>query len=56
MSLIKEAKQKGFTNEMTELFELLTERGTEYFITFNTGKETKTYQSNGNGWNHYQSN
>ena len=56
MSLIKEAKQKGFTNEMTELFELLTERGTEYFITFNTGKETKTYQSNGNGWNYYQSN
>ena len=54
MSLVKEAKEKSSANAVTDLFELLTNRGTEYFITFNTGKETKTYQSNGNGWNFYQ--
>ncbi len=53
MSLVKEAKEKNSANPVTDIFELLTNRGTEYFITFNTGKEAKTYQSNGNGWNYY---
>ncbi len=54
MSLIKEAKEKGAANQVTDLFELLTNRGTEYFITFNSGKNAKTYQSNGYSWNSYQ--
>lgn len=53
MNLAKEAKEKGAPNQVTQLFELLTERGTEYFITFNTGKEIKTFKSDGYDWVRY---
>ena len=53
MSLIKELKNKAATNQVTELFELLTDRGTEYFITFKNNKESKTYKSSGYSWTRY---
>ena len=53
MNLAKEAKEKGALHQVTQLFELLTDRGTEYFITFNTGKEIKTFKSDGNDWIRY---
>ncbi len=53
LSLMKETKEKGTANQITELFELLTDKGTEYFISFNTGKEVKAYKSNGYYWTRY---
>lgn len=53
MSLIKEAKERSSVNEVTDLFELLSDRGTEYFITFGTGDEAKTYKSGGYTWSRY---
>lgn len=53
MGLIKEAKKIGKEDQVSDLFELLTDRGTEYFITFNTGKDIKTYKSNGYSWSRY---
>lgn len=53
MSLLKEAIEKISTNQVTEFFELLTDRGTEYFLRFNTGKDVKTFKSEGYGWSRY---
>jgi len=53
MVLIKDVKEKEATNTITDLFELLTDRGTEYFITYKGNKETKTYKSNGEYWTRY---
>ncbi len=50
LSLIKEARERAATSPVSELFELLTDRGTEYFITYKTEKELKTFKSNGSGW------
>ena len=50
MSLVKEVKDKEAFYTLSELFELLTDRGTEYFITYKNDKETKTYKSDGNSW------
>ena len=56
LRLIRELKEKGETTEITELFELLTDRGTEYFITYGTGKEQKTYKGMGSSWSRYNPN
>jgi hypothetical protein len=56
MTLIKAAAQKGAAKEITELFELLTDRGTEYFITFGTGKDQKTFKSGGSSWTRFDAN
>jgi hypothetical protein len=53
MALIKKAKEKGSVDQVTDLFELLSDRGTEYFITFGTGNETKVYKSGGYDWSRY---
>ncbi|MBD0287136.1 MAG: hypothetical protein ICV79_17160 [Flavisolibacter sp.] len=53
MSLVREVKEKMSTYSVAELFELLTDRGTEYFITFKNDKETKTYKSSGGDWIRY---
>ncbi|HLL41814.1 MAG TPA: hypothetical protein VK369_01695 [Segetibacter sp.] len=56
LSLIKEVNEKSATSGITELFELLTDRGTEYFITYVTGKGQKTYKSMGTSWYPYEAN
>ena len=53
MSLAREAKEKAASSQVTDLFELLTEHGTEYFITLKNDKETKTFQSKGEYWTRY---
>ena len=53
MSLAREVKENTPAYSVTELFELLTERGTEYFITYKGDKETKTYKSSGGSWTRY---
>ncbi len=53
MGLIKEVLEKSATDNITELFELLTDKGTEYFITYNNGKESTTYKSDGSAWMRY---
>ena len=53
MNLIKEAKLKGGSSQVSELFELQTDRGTEYFITFKNDKGIKTYKSTGDLWSRY---
>lgn len=53
LSLVREVKEKWAAYSVTDLFELLTDRGTEYFITFKNEKETKTYKSSGYSWTRY---
>ena len=53
MSLTKEVIGKSATNNISELFELLTEKGTEYFVTYTNGKESTTYKSDGDNWVRY---
>lgn len=55
MSLLKEAHEKASAAQVTDLFELLTDKGTEYFITVGSGKDQKTYKSSGVSWSRYQS-
>jgi hypothetical protein len=58
LSLIKKVNEKGAATEITELFELLTDRGTEYFITYGTGKGQKIFKSSGgfHSWSRYEAN
>lgn len=37
----------------SDLFELLTERGTEYFVTITEGSKAKNYKSTGDYWYRY---
>ncbi len=53
LSLARETKQLIGVNQPTQLFELLTDRGTEYFISYNIGKEVKTFKSDGYSWSRY---
>lgn len=53
MALIKEAKEQGSLDQVTDLFELSSDRGTEYFITFGAGNEAKIYKSGGYMWSRY---
>ena len=55
MALLKEVKEKTATNTVTDLFELLTDRGTEYFITYKNNKAVATtYKSSGDDWIRYE--
>jgi hypothetical protein len=56
LSLLKEVNEKSAASQVTELFELLTDRGTEYFITYGVGKDQKTYKGTGTSWNRYKAN
>ena len=53
MVLIKEVKEKSANSTISELFELLTDRGTEYYISYQNGKDIKTYKSTGTDWVRY---
>jgi hypothetical protein len=53
MNLIKDTKEKAAMGQVTDLFELLTDQGTEYYVTFENDKETKTYKSTGYSWTRY---
>lgn len=53
MSLMKDVTERSVTSTITELFELLSDKGTEYFITYAHGKESTTYKSDGNAWVRY---
>ncbi len=53
MALIAEVKEKSATSKITDLFELLTDRGTEYYTTYKGDKGTKTYESTGDYWTRY---
>src|SRR6478735_9291524 len=37
LNLLKDTQEKGSADQVTDLFEMLTDKGTEYFITFGTG-------------------
>ena len=54
LGLIKKVKEKGANSEINELLELLTDRGTEYFITYGTDKGQKTYKGMGTSWSPYE--
>ena|SRR5690349_16287807 len=53
LALIKEVKEKAMYYSISELFELLTDNGTEYFLSLSDEKGTKTYRSLGDGWMRY---
>ena len=53
MALIKDVKEKSATNTVTDLFELLTDRGTEYYISYRNDRDTRSYKSNGEYWTRY---
>jgi hypothetical protein len=53
MALIRDVKEKSANNTVTDLFELLTDRGTEYYITYKGDKDIKSYKSNGEYWTRF---
>jgi hypothetical protein len=53
LALVKEVKEKATTYGIADLFELLTDNGTEYFLEINNGKQSKRYRSDGYGWIRY---
>lgn len=50
MGLGKEVKEKSATHSVSDLFEIWSERGTEYYVTFHNEKGAKTYKSEGTSW------
>lgn len=53
LSLIKEVMEKKEKSAVKEIFELLTDKGTEYFITYTDGAAETTYTSDGDAWVRY---
>ena len=53
LALIKEAKEKTINYDILDLFELLTDKGTEYFLMINNEKETRKFRSEGSGWTRF---
>lgn len=53
LALIKDVKEKSATSTVTDLFELLTDRGMEYYITYKNGNQIKTFKSDGQDWVRY---
>jgi hypothetical protein len=53
LTLIKEAKEKTINYRILEVFELLTDKGTEYFLIINNEKETKKFRSDGSSWTRF---
>lgn len=55
--LLKDVQAHKANFYVAELFELVTEQGgTEYYITYKNGMETKVYRGNANGWSAYRVN
>ena len=52
-TLLKAVQDKQTGNTVTDLFQLFSDRGTEYYITYQTNKGAKTYKSNGDRWMRY---
>jgi hypothetical protein len=53
LSLQKDLKRIAPVYHEEELFEMLSDKGTEYFVKFNNGKEVKTFKSNTESWTRY---
>ena len=53
LALAKQVKEKMINYGVSDLFELLTDRGTEYFLTVSNEKETKKFTSQGTNWTRY---
>jgi hypothetical protein len=53
LALIKQLKEKTTNHGVSDLFELLTDNGTEYFVTISNQKETKKFRSEGSTWTRY---
>lgn len=53
LTLIKDVMKKSESYTVTELFELLTDRGTEYFVTYSDGADKLVYKSMGSDWVRY---
>ena len=53
LSLIKEVSKLGTPDMISDLFELLTEKGTEYFITIKNDKTSRNFRSTGYTWSRY---
>lgn len=55
LTLIKDVQAEKANAYVSDLFELVTEQaGTEYYITYKNGVETKVYRGAADGWNLYQ--
>jgi hypothetical protein len=52
-SLIEEMQEKSSNYRVTDLFELSTDGGMEYFVTLENEKEKKTFKGFGNTWTRY---
>ena len=50
MMLNREVEQKGKTATISNLFEMYTDRGTEYFITYKNGDKEENYKGTSFGW------
>ena len=53
LALSKEVYNKKAEFQISEIFELLTDKGTEYFITYNNKDSKLVYKSYGNYWTRY---
>ena len=53
LALIADVKERSANSTITDFFELLTDRGTEYYITYKGDKDTKTFKSTGEYWTRY---
>ena len=53
LALIKDSKEKTINYEISDLFELLTDDGTEYFLFLSNAKETRKFRSEGSTWTRY---
>lgn len=50
LPLSLETSEKSSTGKITDLFELSSNNGTEYYMTIQTAKKIINYKSNGNDW------
>ena len=53
LTLIKQLKEKTLNYGVSDLFELLTDKGTEYFLTISNEKESRKFRSEGSSWTRY---
>ena len=52
-ALVKQLKEKTLNYGVSDLFELLTDKGTEYFLTISNDKESRKFRSEGSSWTRY---
>ena len=53
LTLIKQVKEKTLNYGVSDLFELLTDKGTAYYLTISNEKETRNFKSEGSTWTRY---